>query len=157
MAAEGEFPKSDGDILFASEVNAFNTATKAIWSGGAEKGVDSATNYFNPNQFRGGEGGATDGDPTTETTHEIPIPISGTLQNLYTRVNGNVSDNTTTITVMHNGSASTLTVTHASSTNGAQNDTANTVAVSAGDRISIRVINTGTGDFRAFNWSVQII
>jgi hypothetical protein len=44
MAAEGVFPKVDGDILYASEVNSFNANGRYIAAGSYL--ISSGTNYF---------------------------------------------------------------------------------------------------------------
>lgn len=45
MAAEGVFPKSDGDVLYASEVNEFNIPTFVLYEGSAIDVSLSATSW----------------------------------------------------------------------------------------------------------------
>ena len=82
----------------------------------------------------------------TEADAEFYSPVAGTIQNLRTYVSANGSNNGgNTITVRVNGVSSSVVTTYGSGGTGLQSDTSNTVSVSAGDRVSIEVVNTGSG------------
>jgi hypothetical protein len=81
-------------------------------------------------------------DSALASTTEIPVPIAtvGVLRNLYVRHNVAVGNgNAIVYTVMVNGVASVLTVSLVTGAVGQASDLVNTVAVAAGDRVSIRV------------------
>jgi hypothetical protein len=81
-------------------------------------------------------------DSALASTTEIPVPIAtaGVLRNLYVRHNVAVGNgNAIVYTVMVNGVATALTLSLVTGAVGQASDLANTVAVVAGDRVSIRV------------------
>jgi hypothetical protein len=96
----------------------------------------------------------------TEVPTQTPIPATGTLRNLYARLNaitGNPNA-TVTATVRVNGVSTALTC---SGTRGntagpvACSDTTNSVAVIAGDTISLIFVVAGT-NVGAASWGVEI-
>jgi hypothetical protein len=82
---------------------------------------------------------------------QIPVPFAGTLQNFYVRHNSvppGSNANAVVYTVMRNGVATAITVSLAANSGGQAADLVNTVAVVAGDRVSIRAVkaaNIGGG------------
>jgi hypothetical protein len=90
-------------------------------------------------------------DATTAITTDlaqIPIVRPGTLQRLYVRHNAAVGVNDVVYTVMLNGAPTAITVTLAAGAIGQASDLVNTVAVVAGDRVSLRAtkaLGLGTG------------
>lgn len=81
----------------------------------------------------------------TEADSQIIIPTSGTLSNMYAKINANPgASKSFQFTLMKNGAATSLdfTISGAASTSG--NDTTHVVSVSAGDTLTIRSIPTGT-------------
>ncbi len=76
-----------------------------------------------------------------QTTDNAQIPLSrgGTLKNFFARHNsGPGNANTVVYTVLVNGVATAITVTLAANAVAQASDLVNTVAVVAGDRVSIR-------------------
>lgn len=100
----------------------------------------SVTSY---STVTGGHASAT-GWNTTESSVQMIVPTSGTINNFYARLSTAPSSGRSwQFTIMHNGSASSLDLTIAN-TNTAGNDITNSIAVSAGDTLTIRAIPTGT-------------
>jgi hypothetical protein len=95
-----------------------------------------ATNYL-------GIGGAA---TSTEANANFYCPYNGTIKNLYTYVSANASNNAAnTITINKGGVGQATTVSYGAGETGAKSDLVNSFAVSAGDVISIEVVNTGSG------------
>lgn len=151
MAAEGEFPKVDGDILYASETNKFNNAM--VFSSISQDGAAEATRYIPINgRITGGGNGAV------HQSQSI-IPRDGILTNLYAKANSNSHDQNYVVTVMINGVASALTVTITAGSTAVFSDTSNAPTVSAGDRVAYRVVlaaGTGAIDSVAFGMVLQV-
>ena len=85
----------------------------------------------------------------------IPIPTAGTLRRLYVySASGPASGQTYICTIMNNNAATDLTCTIPSSTK-AGNDITHTAAVTAGVRISLRVVSSATAGDKAFVWCVE--
>jgi len=83
---------------------------------------------------------------STEANGEFYVPFTATAGNLYCFVSANASNNGgNTITVRHNGAGTTLQVTYAAAETGLKSDLTGTYSVSAGDRLSVQVVNTGSG------------
>lgn len=82
----------------------------------------------------------------TAANAEYYIPVTGTVENLRVYVSANASNNAgNTVTVFKNGTGTSLLVSYGATATGLLADTSNTVSVVAGDRISIEVVNTGSG------------
>ena len=84
---------------------------------------------------------------TTENAAVVIIPYAGTLKNFYVRMGASAaSSGSIVMTVRKNGvdTALTLTFVQADGANITKSDTTNSVAVSAGDRITIGGTNNGT-------------
>lgn len=110
----------------------------AVFSGGAYAvSSDAATTSYIDTEMN-------DSETTTETECGNIIPFSGTLKNLYVRITANTLDSgSVTYTVMKNGASTSITCTTPSGGVGILSDTTNTVSVTAGDRISIKIVCTG--------------
>lgn len=83
----------------------------------------------------------------TETLKQIPLPRAGTLRNLFinTGVVTQPADGNFVITVRKNGVDTALVITiPASSGTGVYSNTTNSVAVAAGDLISIKFVNNAS-------------
>lgn len=71
----------------------------------------------------------------------LPVPRSGTLRRLYVRHNAAAGNgNSVVYALLINGVATTVTVTLATGAVGQASDLVNTVAVVAGDRVSLRAV-----------------
>ncbi len=95
----------------------------------------------------GGISGGGSGVNATEARAEGYFPASCTLKGLYATVGPNaVATATETFTVWKNGAATGLTcsVSAASTSPQSCSDAVHTVAVAAGDRLSMQVANTGS-------------
>lgn len=135
-----EFPAgADNEVLIYDSAEPFGVRTGAASGGSAtapvEFGADSVgssttTRYLYPGHS----------DALAETAlYEWVIPVAGTLRRLYVLHNTPAGNgNIITYTVMVNGVASSLAVGLAS-TSGLGSNLVISVAVSAGDRIAIRV------------------
>lgn len=86
------------------------------------------------------------GDSDTTTTEgqvSIVVPCDGVLSDLYT-YSPSTGNNSLTATVVKNGSDTSLASTIAANTNYGVGDTANSVSVSAGDLISVKLSTLAT-------------
>ena len=94
------------------------------------------------------------GTSTTESQFQQNVPFDGTLANLYVRAEGTVGGTSIVYTVRKNDAdtAVTCTMTSAQST---CSDTANSVAFSAGDLISIGSAKTGATTPQVTRWTAQ--
>lgn len=72
------------------------------------------------------------------------IPVSGTLRNLRVRIGRGAPTGTVTVTLMQNGLATSLESVVTSAAQQAQ-DTTHSVTLTAGDRLSWRVVSSGIG------------
>lgn len=95
---------------------------------------------------------AMDGD---EVGISCVMPINAAISNLYACANASVAGSRA-YTLMVNGVASTLTTTISGSTC-APGDTTHTVNVSAGDRVSMRQVTTGTVAAAVQQWGMKIV
>lgn len=85
------------------------------------------------------------------------IPFSGILRNLWIDVYYNDLDaGSSVFTLLKNGSDTAITVTVSFGVTSITSDTANTESITAGDRISLKVVNTGSTGFILFSFSYQI-
>ena len=84
----------------------------------------------------------------TEDGASVIIPYAGTLTALYARTN-DANSNSIVIVVYKNGSSTLQTVTFATTETGEKSDAVNTVAIAAGDRISVRVTNNRAANLNA--------
>ena len=128
-------PATAGDEYWNMLVSANNAMVLA--ANGTNLVITSdAVRYFNPN------GGYVETYATVETDFQIIVPTSGTLKNLYINLSAApgaaASAKSYAFALMLNGVATALTATVLETVTTA-NDTSNTVAVSAGDVISMRV------------------
>jgi hypothetical protein len=99
---------------------------------GANNQVSAAnTQYIIPQSY-----GGTTAWSLTETEKRLVMPISGTLKNLYIRLNSTNTTGNYTFTVFKNGSATGITCA-VGTTLATCNDTVHTVAIAAGDTISL--------------------
>ncbi|HYF55017.1 MAG TPA: hypothetical protein VEA41_12230 [Salinarimonas sp.] len=88
----------------------------------------------------------------TDGNRKMPLPVGGTLKNLYVRTNNaQPGDAGITITLRKNGVAQSLAVTIAAgSAAGTFSDTTNTVTVVAGDYIDLQFANSSTNTSAQF-------
>ena len=108
--------------------------TEMVYGYGGATGGSGATIYM----------GRTDASLAGESDASSTIASSGTIKNLYCKVDDAPgASESVTYTIMVNGVASALTAT-ISNTDKTANDTVNTVAVSAGDRLSCRAVFSGS-------------
>jgi hypothetical protein len=81
----------------------------------------------------------------TETSVGNIIPLTGTLLNLYINVTANsLNSGTVVFTIMKNGSATSVTKTVNAGVTGIVSDTTNTASITAGDRITLRIVTSGS-------------
>ncbi len=105
--------------------------------------VISLNDGINPNFYGAIFGFGSQGDSATD--YQFPVPISGTLSNLYVSVLSNGSGNAITYSLWHNGSTTALAVTIGAGATGLFTNTATSVAVNAGDRIQFIATSTASG------------
>ncbi len=86
----------------------------------------------------------TGGEDATETNRGTIMPYSGILKNLYVDPYQSSIDGSTVFTLMKNGVATTITVTVTTGSTTIIGDTTHTVAVTAGDRITLRAAAAGS-------------
>jgi hypothetical protein len=83
----------------------------------------------------------------TETNRHFAVPVAGTIKNFYVKMSGTQSaTGTLVITIRNNATSSSVTVT-VSSADGAsptKSDNVNSLSISAGDLLSIQLINNAT-------------
>ncbi len=142
-----------GDLVTASALNTDIRAwalgiTKDIWRPGVN-GVNQAagtTNYY-------GEPGVS----VTEDNVVDIMPVARTLQNLRVYLNGSPgAGQSYTVTVRVNGADTAIgCVISDSATTGF--DTTDTVTVAAGDRISIKVVTSGSANARQPHCAVELV
>ena len=94
----------------------------------------------------------------TESTISQPLPVAGTLKNLYIKLSSNAgtTGNGYTFTVFKNGVATSIVVTiTGTATTGS--DLVNTTTFVAGDTISIRAVPSASGATNSINltWSAE--
>lgn len=87
------------------------------------------------NFYSGIFGFGASGDNPANTDFTFPIPIAGTISNLYVRVTSNNATNSITYTMLKNNSPTALTVTIGAGFTGLLTDIAHSVAINAGDTI----------------------
>lgn len=143
----GSMSCSNGQILeYNSGSNTWTCGTDDTGGGGGAtlgfSGAGStvakgATSYL---------GWGTGGVQSAEADAEIKIGHAATISNLYCYVVANSTGaDGNTITIRHNGAGTTLQVTFDTGVTGWQSDLTGSYSVSAGDTLSIEVINTGSG------------
>lgn len=94
----------------------------------------------------------------TEANAQMTLPFSGTLKNLYIRINTSQGGGGSLVaTVMINGSPTGITITFAAGQTAiAQSDTTHTQSVSAGDLLDLRFVNNDGGAVSANIGSITI-
>ena len=96
----------------------------------------------------------------TEGTRQVPIPIAGTLKNLYIRLAAAQSSGGTLVfTLRKNGVSTGITVTFANAdgSNVTKSDTTNTVSVVAGDLITLQAVNNAPSSASGTIVSISIV
>jgi len=83
-----------------------------------------------------------DNDAWVGVEQVILVPVAGTLSKLRVRHDTIATDVNTAFTVRKNGIDTALTCTIAAAGQAAS-DTTNSVAVAAGDRVSVKIVNSG--------------
>ena len=148
MAAEGEFPKSNGDILFASEVNTFNSGLSTLFSGKAVI-VGSGDAFTHANGVTSAE--------VSEAEAQFPIAKAGTLKNLFVKpITNTLNTAGAAVLLFVNGSTSGVGPTDIGTGTTLVSDTTNTFAVSAGDLIALKFDHgVGTGSV-TYAWSYEV-
>lgn len=92
----------------------------------------------------------------TTSAYLIPISYAGTIKNLYVWVTSSPGvSQTYTCTMMKDNAAQTVTATIVAGTNTA-NDTTHSFAVTAGQRISLKVVTSATATPMSLEWSVEL-
>ncbi len=139
--------------------------TAADWSTFNSKvGTDSVVFASNPNISQAANstsywaitGGAAPN--ATENSRVVVMPCAGTLKNFYVRIGAAQSSGGTMVFTLRKNAADTaITVTFANAdgSNTTKSDTANSVAVNAGDTITIKGVNgapsSASGTFVSFS------
>lgn len=96
------------------------------------------------------QGGWTNGDPSTTSNLDAPIPFSGTARNLYARHNlAGGPGSPLTYTLMVNGVASALAVSVPSDAIGQAANTTDSVVINAGDFVAMRITSLVNGTYLA--------
>jgi hypothetical protein len=123
-----------------------SSGTPAIIGGSiAATEVASTTAYYMP---------FTNLTSATENLMESPMPRAGSITNLCVEV-VTASANTTSATVMKNGSASGVTFNLANSTGVQCTTTGTPLAFAQGDRMSLRIVPGTSTQFALGGWSVN--
>ena len=81
----------------------------------------------------------------TEALVQVPMPLAGTVSNLYVNVTANASTTNITVTVRKNGVNTAIVATVTALTTGAFTDTTHSVAFAAGDLISYAISASTVG------------
>lgn len=90
-----------------------------------------------------GTGGAV---TATEADAEFYCSVAGDFSDLRTYVSANASNNAAnTVTINKNGVAGALQTSYGAGVTGLASDLVGTITVAEGDRISVEVVNTGSG------------
>lgn len=98
------------------------------------------------------------GSAASVSSRQIVMPTSGTLKNLYTYLSvAPGTGNSRTYTVNQNGSDTALAVTYSNSDVNIKSDTSDTIAVSAGDLISLKVASTSFPAVATGAWGVTFV
>ena len=100
---------------------------------------------------------ATGTDCTNTGGLEVPVPFRGTLKNLFVKA-GVAPSGTDSVTVYKGGSSQAITcsLTTTGANRFACNDTTHTLAVSAGDTISIRVVTSASETLTSIRASLEL-
>jgi hypothetical protein len=83
------------------------------------------------------------------------IPIAGTIKNLYVKLDTNIVGSVT-ITVMKNTTSTILTTTVSGATDNNHNIT-DTVSITAGDTLSVRIVTDGSAASCKYTWGIIFI
>jgi hypothetical protein len=86
------------------------------------------------------------GSDTVSTNIAVPVPVAGTISNMYINVASNASTTNCTVTLNVNNIDTALAVTITALTTGTFSDTSNSVNVNAGDLICFHANQATTGD-----------
>lgn len=132
-----------GDCISLNGVCINTTAPSNIVTYAAGTYVFSSNTTVNINftRFLGGANTA----PATADVAGYVVAKSGTITNLYVAADGNTfTSATAALTLMKNGIATALTCTLAAA-GLTCNDTSNSVSVTAGDTVSLRIVTTNSG------------
>jgi len=129
-----------GTITISTISSEFDATTNTVTRHGTSTGSVVATAAI----FFGLAGENTIGD-ATENNCKVRIRQTGTFKNLYVRCISNAKAGNSTVTVRKNGASQTLALTIGASATGDFENTANTVAVVAGDDICIQILGTNAG------------
>lgn len=130
-----------------STLNSDNLGTIiSLGAGGEYTSNATETSYFD----------STSNLPTETSVGNI-IPFSGTIRNLWVNVYDNTLDaGSTVFTLVKNGTDTAITLTVAFGVTSITGDTTHTASVVAGDRISLKVVSTGTTGTAYFGFSYQV-
>ncbi len=124
------------DAMFTVELESANTTDSIISGGTAATFDDTATDYLNLSEHATPE--------PAENATEMLVTRSGTIQNLYIKLRGSPGTGKSyAFTVRKNGADTALTAT-VSDTSTIANDTANSFTVVAGDRLTMKIVPSGT-------------
>lgn len=133
---------STGNALIATDSThatwqSITTVLKTIIAWNLNGGVNAATTTFN---FGNNSSG-------TEASQQTPMPLAGTVKNLYVRTQTTQdAGGTLVITVRKNGSSQTLTLTiGAGATANTFSDTTHSFTIAAGDLLTIQLVNNSPG------------
>lgn len=83
----------------------------------------------------------------TESNRHFAVPVAGTIKNFYVKMSGTQSaTGTLVITIRNNATSSSVTVTvsNADGVSPTKSDNANSLSISAGDLLSIQLVNNAT-------------
>lgn len=93
----------------------------------------------------------------TVATADFPMPVGGTINNLFVYVGANASTSNVNVTLYKNGSATTLVAVTTALTTGSSSDLVHSVTVAQGDLIALRIDASTTSVLAEVNASVQFI
>lgn len=134
--------------------NAVYDKVESIYGAVLSTGGYHITTGFGATKY--GDSSAEDGASTTEANTGNLIPLAGTLKNLYIKLETNtLNSGTIVFTIMINGVATAVTVSANFGETGIIFDITHSVAVAAGDRVSVRSVAGGTSG--GVNWTFSYL
>lgn len=132
--------------IAASKLNLSGVVQAVLTSRGNAGMAGGSTNYFGCSY-----------DSTTETDVKFPVPVGGTIKNLYVIADGAITGaNTATFTVRKNAAdqAVTCVVTGGATT---ANDTTHAFTVVAGDLLSVKIVLSASAETRKWNLGYALV
>lgn len=157
MAGEGEFPKTAGDVLYASDVNKMiNNSIIAGSLTNVISGAGTDQDQYYP------VGRNTVADNLGNAAASMVIPRDGTIKNFTTYLFQNSGNGTVTECNLYDYDGGSVTDTgvgtaYTSGESGLKQYTGSDLAVSAGEQYLIQItFDAGTGDLGPLAWSFTL-